>query len=605
MKPILPIRSFFNNLKIKYKLLLSYVLLILLAVLTLTSLAYYKTSGMIEERVVESTKKSFEQANTFITYKLNSVKDVSSILFLNRELNQTLAKEGPDYKLAEQIDDYHKLLEIIRSVQTSSREIFSIRLYADNEAIYTRENRTIMNMSEIVQSDWYSSMLSNNDGIYCRPTYEHNYGDERKIANIISCVRPLQNGGVSGKVLGVVVLDIDEQMISQIIERTDITNSGSVYLIDNNGSVISALDKTKLGKPLDSMNTMPTRLWEQSEGTENIKIAGHSHIVTQKHVEGTGWRLVAIIPNEEILAQTSELARSLLIVLGIVVLLAIPTALWISNGMTRRIRDLLVQIRKIEDEKWEQNPPPSSSDEIGVLQNHLNRMSDNIQSLIREKYQEQVLKKSAELKALQAQINPHFLYNTLDMIHWQAMKHKAPDISEVVAQLAKFFRLSLSMGKDVITIRDELEHVRIYLDIQSRRFGGKIDYRIETDPDAESCATVKLILQPLVENAILHGIQERPDKTGTIIIKVEMDSDSQAILLSVSDDGVGMGAEQISKLTARPHTRGYGVWNVSEKIKLYFGEQYGLTFDSRLGLGTTVRIVIPAVLYSSLNKELE
>lgn len=589
----------FNNLRIKQKLLLTYIVLIVIPVGSISWISYHKTSGMVEQRIVDSTRRSFEQANTFISYKLNNVKDVSSMLFMNKSLNEILANKDASYTLSQQIDDYQILLEIIRSAQ-NSREIYGIRLYVNNDWIYSRENSTILPMKEAMQTEWFRDMLSNQDGIYCRPTYEYDFQDMRGVQQILSCVRPLQlDGGFNGRILGVIAIDILEESISEIIRQTNITRLGQVYLTDQDGVIMSGLDKAQIGKRIDlDLLQNDSSGTAGAEGTLTARQDGRPSIVIHKQVEGTSWRLVAIIPQEEISQQINPLARDLLLVLIVVTVIAILTAFWISSGITRRIRLLLRHIRKIEEEQWDFRARVDSTDELGVLQQHFNLMSENMQRLIKEKYEEEVLKKSAELKALQAQINPHFLYNTLDMIHWMALKHKAPEISEVVGMLAKFFRLSLRGGRDIITLQDELEHVRMYLDLQNKRFGGMVDYELECEPGVENCATVKLILQPLVENAILHGIQERKDKRGKIRIHACREEDQ--IFISVEDNGVGMSRTETEQILAGRPGSGYGVRNVIDKIKLHYGEGYGLSYYSEPGEGTKVVIRYPALPYNEV-----
>jgi two-component system sensor histidine kinase YesM len=592
LKAISLLRNGFHNLRIKNKLLFSYGLLILVTVVSISYISYQKTSRMMEEKVVESTNRSFEQAATFLSYKLNNVKDVSSMLFMNGELRKILSKEGAGYSLGEQLDDYNTLQEIVRSAQTG-REIYSIRLYVNNSAIYGRENSTFLNLADITGADWYSEMMDNQDGIYCRSTYSYHFRDARGEKQLISCVRTLHVDGFNGKILGVLSIDMLESSISEIMRQTDITRNGQVYLVDKTGTVISGLDQTKYGQKPAVLNEYPD-LFERDAGKIHVGKKGQSSILIHKKVEGTNWQLVALIPEKEIAEQSRLLAKDLFWVLLIVFLLAVWTAVWISEGITRRIQLLLQQIRKIEDEKWDVRHAVDSADEVGVLQAHFYRMSETMRRLIQEKYQDEVQKKSAELKALQAQINPHFLYNTLDMIHWLAMKHRAPEISDVVGRLAKFFRLSLSEGRDIITIREELDHVRTYLDIQNKRFGGTIEQRYEIETGLENFLTVKLILQPIVENSVLHGIQEREDKQGTIRIAVSREGELLKIV--VEDDGVGMSTQQAERLARREAGGGYGVQNVIDKIKLHYGDEYGLEFESEPGKGTRVTVRIPAVL---------
>lgn len=590
------LRDSYRNMRIGHKLLLTYVLLIMLPVSTIAIITYEKSSAMVEERVIDSTRKSVEQANGFISYKLSNIKDVSSILYMNNSLNQILNKPLNHYTLGDQIDDYNQLANILRS-GLMSREIYSIRLYINKDTIFSNENMIIHHMSTIEDSAWYRDMMQNTESIYCRPTYEYDYKDMRGLQRIVSCVRPLEDGAQSGEPLGVLSIDVQESSIRQIIDQTNITQSGEVYLLDSNGYVISSLDPERIGTYLEETNEWDDSWLMSSLGSFNTNIAGEASIIIHEQVEGTQWNLVAIIPQDEITGPSAQLLRYMIIIALIVIIMSVLTAIGVSTGITRRIRELFVHIKHIEKERFDYKVNIKSKDEIGLLQQHFNRLSHNMKWLIQEKYQAEVAKKNAELQALQAQINPHFLYNTLEMIHWMAMKHKAIEISDVVGRLAKFFRLSLSKGKDVIPIRDEIDHVRTYLEIQSQRFSGKVSYQFQIEPDVESLTTVKLILQPLAENAILHGILEKEDKSGVITIRAKRVNG--VVIFEVIDDGIGMTEDELRRLNELAKEGGYGVRNVSEKIKLYYGASYGLTFQSMKNEGTTVKVCIPIVFDES------
>lgn len=589
--------GYLRNLRIKYKLLLSYMLLISITIAAVTWFSYNKTTKMIERQVAESTDRAFEQANEFITYKLNNVKDVSSMLFMNKELEQILLKSPVNYPLAEQIDDYNRLLDMVRSAQ-NSREIFSIRLFVNDSGIFAKENSTIFNMKNFKDTWWFKLVLEQNGGLFCRSTYSHDYQDQRGSQQIISCMRTLQTQGFFGDVLGLVSMDVLEDSIYRIIKQTEITDGGEVYLVDREGNVISGLDRKTIGQSLSSTIYFQEIIKGSGDsGYQNLEVNGKASLVTYKKVEGTDWRLIAIIPHEEMMQYSDQIASYMLLLFILATVSAAIMAFFMSGGITRRISLLIQQMKRFEEEKWDVRISVDSKDEIGILQVNFNRMTDNIKRLIMEKYEEEVRKKNAELKALQAQINPHFLYNTLDMIHWLAMKHKAQDISYLVGGLAKFFRLSLSKGKDVISIDDELAHVQIYLDIQNKRFSGSIKVSIEVEQQILEMTTVKLVLQPIVENAILHGIREKENKRG--LIRISGQICDGLVLFIVEDDGVGMTEEKMKRLLTGDQGGGYGIKNVNEKLKLYFGDSFGLSYESEEGLGTKVTIRFPAMKHPS------
>jgi Predicted signal transduction protein with a C-terminal ATPase domain len=598
MKYINGITNFFKNLKIRERFLLSFVILIFVPTVMITFLSYNKSSEIIEKQVIVSTRQSFEQASKFILYKMDNIKDVSSILYMNKDLQNILGKDIRSYPLSEQIDDYNNLLDILRPAQFNSSEDIKIRVYVKNNSIYSNEGNTFINENSVKDTEWFKKVLEN--GIYWRPTYEYNYdGVQGRPEKIISCIRVINRDGLAGENIGAISIDVSEDSIYQIINETNITSQGDVYLADEDGNVISSRDKSIIGENISGQKYFE-EVKNETEGYKKVKLDSDTSIVCYKKLENTDWQLIAVIPLHEIISPSRQILSYLILIMALVLVVSLTAAYYISGGITKRIRQLTKNMKKVEEENWDLYIPVDSLDEIGSLQKSFNRMIENMRLLIKEKYEAEINKKSAELKALQAQINPHFLYNTLDMINWMALKYKARDISYIVGNLAKFFKLSLSNGKDIVRIADEVNHVKIYLDIQNKRFADSIKCIFDISEDIENYSTVKLILQPIVENAIVHGIQEKENKEG--IIKVSGNIENGIIKLTVEDNGMGMENEQIEELLYRPKSKGYGIKNVNERIKLYFGEQYGLEFSSTIGSGTTVTIRFPAVPFNKDEK---
>lgn len=591
------LRSFifnFNNLKIRNKLLVAFMLLIFVPITFVSVLSSIKTSSIIEQQIIESTTQAFEQVNTFIFYRLDAVKEVSSMLYLNKDIQRIMSKGYDSYSIKEQIDDHSKLIEIINSVQ-NSKDVFSVRMYIDNGSMYSNEGFTFINESKVKDTAWYKNVLEGKGAVYWRPTYTYQ-DSTRGMQKLISCVRTINSDGFSGRNLGAVSVDVSEESIYQIIKQVSNSWYGELFLIDDEGNIISSLDRFKVGTNISNQKLF-REISNLNTGYKKITYEKKTSILYSRQLELTGWQLVAIIPLKEILLPSKQVLNYLLAIIIFVTLIAVTLAFYISNGITKRINQLIKNMKKIEEENWDINISIDSNDEIGMLQKHFNYMVSHIKRLIREKYQGEIDKKNAELKALQAQINPHFLYNTLDMVNWLSYKYNAQDISSIIENLAKFFKISLSNGRDIIPIKDEITHVRIYLDIQNKRFGDSITVIFDISQEIEKLAVVKLILQPIVENAILHGIQEREDKIG--VIRITGRVENNIVKLVVEDNGVGMDAEKVKDLLYNSKSRGYGVKNVNERIKLYFGEGNGLYYESTPGKGTKVTIAFPAVPYNA------
>ncbi|MCL6558979.1 MAG: sensor histidine kinase [Firmicutes bacterium] len=269
-------------------------------------------------------------------------------------------------------------------------------------------------------------------------------------------------------------------------------------------------------------------------------------------------------------------------------------SVFISAKVSRPIKMLEKQMKRVEKGEFDINIEVRGEDEVKQLSRTFNLMVARIRQLMNQIIEEQEAKRKSELKALQAQINPHFLYNTLDSIVWMNENRKYEGVTTMVAALAKFFRISISRGSDIITVQDELEHANSYLIIQKIRYKDKFDFIIEAQPEVLSCKTLKLILQPIIENAIYHGIERIHDKG---IIKVTASIKGERVLLQVIDNGYGIKPEVLEGILKKESRNdvgsGVGLKNVHERIQLYFGEQYGLEIESELDVGTTVNIWLP------------
>jgi two-component system sensor histidine kinase YesM len=318
-----------------------------------------------------------------------------------------------------------------------------------------------------------------------------------------------------------------------------------------------------------------------------------------------GWKVVGVNYRDELVENRDQIRRTYAFWGLAFFSISILLSLFIAQRISRPIRQLRNSMRQVEQGNFSIRADIQSTNEIGELGRDFNIMVAEISKLLKNITEQQELKRKSELKALQMQINPHFLYNTLDSIIWMAEGGKQQEVIAMSSALARLFRLSISKGKEIIDIGSEVEHVRNYLTIQKIRYKDKLDYRIEVPDELKSYKTVKIILQPLVENAIYHGIK---NKEGPGLILIGGRKTQSGIELFVQDDGVGMNEETLSLLQERLKGNkavqptdssllhsGLGVHNVDERIKLYFGHDYGLVYESAEDVGTTVRIHLPAI----------
>jgi len=385
---------------------------------------------------------------------------------------------------------------------------------------------------------------------------------------------------------GVLLIDVHVKTIEKVFSTVRPGTLGFLFLADPSGDVVYA--------PVNPLvYRIPSSFLKEGRPRSLFSIDGRTYQVLQTPSSYTGLSTVAVYSLDEALGGTRLLLLFAFLIGAVTFGLAIGVSFWVSAGIARPIVKLRRLMEEAETGNLDVRFPDPPNDEVGRLGQSFNTMIGEIQKLLDQVYEEQQKKREAEFRILQAQIKPHFLYNTLDTIHWMAQEKGAQDIVGIVDALTRLFRISLSKGRDVIRLEEELEHVTSYLVIQKIRYLGKFDYFIDVDPTLLSLPVVKLTLQPLVENALYHGIKER-EGPGTITIS-GFGADGQ-VKIQVKDDGVGMSAEKLATLLEEGGEGSLdhiGLRNVHERIRLHFGQAYGLSFESQVNQGTTVTIVLP------------
>ncbi|WP_189015081.1 sensor histidine kinase [Paenibacillus marchantiophytorum] len=402
---------------------------------------------------------------------------------------------------------------------------------------------------------------------------------------VISLVRLIRHPDHYNETIGILRLDMDERMLKEIVSRANTVKNSLTYLQSSDGLVLIASDDALLEQYLPAEGTAPP-LFQPANSNNTQFIKGKRLEFHHLQIPQTDLTMVTVIPHQEIVSRSTRLQQELLISLLAVGLLAIGLAHFISLHMTRRITHLSQKMKAMEAGILEPIVKPSGDDEVGELIQSYNYMSHKL-ALLKDI---EVKAIKSELMALQSQINPHFLYNTLDQINWMAQFGMNDQITTIVQSLAGYYKLTLSNGQDIITIGHELKLVTYYVEIQNIRFEQRIELNLQVDEAFQQGLIPKLTLQPIIENAILHGILRNENREGGITVTCERQADR--IVLSVIDDGVGMDDIHLEALRSgnkiiNPTGSGYGIRNVQERIKLYYGEAFGLHFFSSPGQALT------------------
>ncbi|MFB9273788.1 sensor histidine kinase [Cohnella cellulosilytica] len=588
----LPLRmrsSFFKDLNIKHKLLLSYLVLIVFPLGVLALLTYIRSSDVIEEKMMDISSLALKQTGSTLGYAIQSAIKSSNIVSSNNTVQSALEREPDRYDNNAQIDDFLKLSDYLTGIQVD-QGVYRIRLYSAHETIYSNENVNLFNWKTIQDTELYDKALAKDGQIYWTAPYTFKYGGIGDEQEIVSGVRIVNKRNAFGETIGLVSVDILVRDIVRILNESPLAEKGYFYIADGNGELIARSDGFLSAAPLPA----DEGIWSRTE------LGGRSALATFVSVPYSGWKLVTVVPLSSLLSPSRNLRNFTFLSMLAIGVAAYLFALLISSSLVQRIRRLMRTMRKAEQGDLSAKVAVSGKDEIGEMEDKFNKMLIKIEDLVEDRFRIGIESKNAELRALQAQINPHFLYNTLELITCKALKYRAEDINVLVNLLAKFYKLSLSNGRDIVSIADEVSHIEAYVNIQNLRFEDRIKLRVDIDERLRDYSILKLVLQPIVENAILHGIMEKDEQTGTIGIVGRLYP--SYIELSVSDDGVGMSADKVERiLTEGPRKtgHGFGIANVDRRLKINCGESWGLSYSSVPGQGTTVDIRFPAVRFQA------
>lgn len=581
--------------------LLAYVVFIVIPASLILYSYYHKTASILEDEVTRTMQQTLEQASINLSSRLVHIEDISNSVFMNPKLHEYLQGNG-DESAGLKLETMKNLSELVDTVQTNFN-IFRVRLFVDSSKLVAGERINFFPVDDLKNKSWYDRVIQANGGIVWTGIYPETYID-RGEAYVFSSSRLLRNPKSYDEISGVLVIDIPENLITDILQKIDISPNTDVFLLDKDNVTTASIDKAQLGIRRSFSEEAAAALSSTPEGITKFTTGDNvNRYLVYTQVGSTPWKLVADVPASEISQrvlkqnQFSLLMTILIVAAAFFILMFILLALMIRN-MNRRVHKMIRVIEKEGIERLEVKG--AAGGDFNVLQLFVDQLIHKMKSLMEQAYRAQVLEREAQLRALQAQINPHFLYNTLDTINWIAIGRGAHDISLMIDGLAKYFRLSLSKGRDMVSVTDELSLAQVYLNIQQTRFPHSFQYSIEAGPDLHRYVMPKLTLQPIVENALLHGIRKSKAKSGTIDIHAYKEGDE--LIIVVTDNGIGIEEQTLRNLLTEAPSRArgdgsgssYGLYNVHERIQLFSGEAYGLRIQSHPGAGTTVTVRMAA-----------
>lgn len=566
----------FKHSKTKLSVLIIAIVIFGVIFSTLASTLFFSVSyknSMFSSAYVTS-KQSVAQADETVSNYIFSIKSKLDNLCIETD----------------KCTDAASLQKVISTAARLEDDIYCVSVYDMQGNVLSNGNDTDENIKDsLMDLSFDKSVYSNLKDGYAISQPHVNTLYQNKYPWVVTIAKKEYSNLFSQQVF--VAIDFKFSSIAKYIDKVSIGQRGYCYIVNSKGQIIYHPQQQMLFSGLKEENTF--EISELSDGIHRKK----DNIYNISSLDSCNWKIVGVSFNDEITqAVKSQVAVGLIFALLFSAFMSAVIYFLLSRTVTRPVRRLVASMQKFEKqaETFEYKADMSNVAEFQTLSTSFEHMVLMIQSLVEKVHNEEIVLRKTELKALQAQINPHFLYNTLDSIQWMCEQDNSKDAVKMVGALAKLFRISISHGNEFIAISDELKHAESYLIIQSYRYKNQFTYSFDVDKSVLDCMCNKITIQPFIENAIYHGLDRMVDE-GEIKIIVERRGKDIAII--VKDNGLGMTEEQCKAVLqkGRSDSKGIGVKNVDDRLKIYFGEEYGITIDSELDVGTTVTIKIPKI----------
>lgn len=550
----------------------------------------YLSVKLVHKTTLDNAINYLQQLTRQINYNIDTyikyMENISYMLKDNSDVKQvlTLDLDTKEKELAQK-----RVVEQITTILRIREDICNIGIIGTNGRYILNNNAKINPYINVKEKLWYKRTLEEKDSFVITSSHVQNIVEYKYpwVVSLSSAITEDENN------IGVLLVDLNYKVIDNLCKNVQLENNGYIFLIDENGKLVYHPDQKLIYSGLKEEKINEVLACKESYFLTQIDEEEYLYTIVQSQT--TGWRAVGVVKVEDLLIYNTLAKNMYLIVVAILVLIAIALSVQLSKRITKPIRTLGNAMRKSEIGEFEAAEIEIlQMNEIGKLEKTFNIMNKKIQQLIEEKVQAEKLKRKSELKALQAQINPHFLYNTLDSIIWMAESGKNKEVVKMTVQLARLLRQSISNGLEAVSIGQEVAYINSYLSIQKMRYRDQLNYQIDVPDSLNQYQIIKLLIQPLIENAIYHGIKYK-DGGGNILIRGY--EKEETIIFEISDDGVGMDEEALANIFKEKETslekNGVGVHNVYSRLKLHYGQAGEMFYESAMQKGTKIKILIP------------
>lgn len=594
MSPISYLTLRYKNCSMRVKLFASFFLLIFIPIIVLTVFAAYRSTAIIQEQSMEIARLYLQQTENEMESELYKIATVSSSVAQTAKVHEVLEKQNTGISFSEEYDDMNELYKTIESTR-ALQNLYQIRLFISDSFTHSRSNYITYPLSSVSDTDWYHQLVEQYQTQTLLPPsiFQPPLSEPQEVLSVVTLIRSRKN---ITRILGVVSVDVLKSDLIDILQRNNYAEQSAAYLVDENLNIVCGANSTFPVSEAD-LAAQLQQMRDTFGASSGVSTAGNAVYGLSAPIFD-GWRIFTVASMGNLLSPVLDLRDQMILLTVIISIIAFCLSYLYARYSTRRIKTLAEQVRRVENGDLSVSCIVDSEDEIGELQNSFNFMVRRISLLVDERYNLGKNLKDMELRALQAQINPHFLYNTLDMIAWKAMASGNQETVDIVVKLARFYRLSLSNGSDFLPLSDEVEHVRLFVELTNLCRSRNVQLNTEVAPNIADYPIMKLILQPIVENSLFHGLYELSDREG--VIRLTAEQIGSYVQIQIADNGVGIEKSKLAELLAkkeRPvvNTKrgGYGIGNILERLRIYYDDRFTFQIESAILTGTTVTIRIP------------
>ena len=565
----------------------------IIAIALISLIIFQRFTNSLNATIIEENSGIVGQLGESVDSYLRNAMKVSDSIYYNVIKNTDISN-----------DDIKKGMNLI--YVNNDNMIDDIALISGKgELIESMPALRLKDNSNVLEKDFFKKSMAESEYInfsmpHIRDLFDRNESSYSWVISLSRAVEVTDEGKATQALL---LINLNYRYFEEIFSNVNLGNGGYVYLTNDRGDIIWHPKQNEIYSGRFNEDNKYAATLKDGITVENL--SGKNLTLNVRTIGYTGWKLVGVTPSAALGIDGIKFRFFVLFVADLFLFLLAMINAFISDKISNPIKRLDGSVREIESGNLDVEIVPSGSYEVEHLGKSIKNMLGRIKVLMSDLVAEHNAKRKSEFDTLQSQINPHFLYNTLDIIVWMIENENSDKAVNIVTALAKFFRISLSKGKNIITVKDEVEHVRNYLMIQNMRFKNRFEYSIDVDEKVLSYSSLKLMLQPLVENAIYHGM-EFMDGDGEIDVKVFKEDDS--LYFMITDNGLGMSEDMVETLLSKDFVpskkgSGIGVKNVNERIKLYFGSEYGLKVESEPDEGTKITIHLPAVVYGENDED--